>query len=270
VSASAEVRELCWRDEPQLAALARRLHSALAGWAEDWGLAVPDVHCRNSWEAEATTGGWLALAADNAGAIHVWLSSDADSLGEALFGSQQRGGAQSAPVAKGVGEDALAALRGAINGAMGWREATAPNAGEAAPPATDNQAWSGAVDVRCRIEGAQSFELRLHLRESAWPRPVRALKPGPQGGLGSLSMLLANQPVTVRARMADVTLSLGELMGLRLGDVLVTPQRLDVPLAIEAAQAAEDAAPLFSGRLAQRSGHMAIALASANDRADRQ
>jgi hypothetical protein len=270
VSTSAEVRDLCWRDEAQLAALARRLQAALAEWAGAWGLAAPDVRCCNSWQADATAPGWSALAVDSAATVHAWWRCDVDALGQALFGGSPRAVAPQGPVAKGVAVDALAALRTTITSAMGWTEATASSAYEAGPPASDHRAWSGAVRVQCRVEGIHPLDLQLHLHDGAWPRPARPLRPGPQGGLGSVSMLLANQPVAVRARMADVTLSLGELMGLRLGDVLVTPQRLDVPLAVEATHAAEGTAPLFSGRLAQRSGQMAIALAPASDRAGPQ
>jgi hypothetical protein len=273
VSVTADVRELCWRSETQLAALGRRLQAALTAWAEAWGLSTSDLRCRNAWEAR-TAASWLALAVDSAGAANVWWNGEAVGLGQAIFGGQQRGtvapqGGANAPVAEGVASDALEALRAAINGAMGWHGAGFGDV-SAAPPAADAKAWSGAVSIECRIQGVQMLDLKLHLRQDAWPRASQQGKPGPQGGLNSLAAQLADQPVAVRACMADVTMSLGELMGLQLGDVLVTPQRLDAPLAIEAGQGGDGASPLFSGWLAQRSGHMAVSLAPATERAERQ
>lgn len=267
MSGSGDSRDLCWRSEPQLAALARRLQAALAEWANAWGLSTAEVRCHNAWEAAAATAAWSCLAADPAGAAHVWWTGEAAGMGQALFGSTGTPqGTAPAPVAQGVAADALEALRAAVLGVMGWQGASDATL----PPQSDAKAWSGAVLAECRVHGVQALELKLHLRHSAWPIASAQTRPAAQGGLSPLSAQLADQPVAVRARMADVTLSLGELMGLQLGDVLVTPQRLDAPLAIQAGQGGDDTAPLFGGWLAQRSGHMAVALAPVNDRAERQ
>lgn len=270
---SADTRDLCWRSEAQLAALRRRLQAALTAWAEAWGLATSDLQCGNAWEVPAASVPWLAFAVDSTGGANVWWNGDAGGLGQAMFGGQRGAvapqGVASSPVAEGVAADAIEALRAAINGAMGWHGIGFSDV-TAVPPASDTKAWSGAVSIECRIQGVQAWDLKLHLRQDAWPRASQQAKAEPQGGLSSLGAQLANQPVAVCARMADVTMSLGELMGLQLGDVLVTSQRLDAPLAIEAGQGGDGSSPLFSGWLAQRSGHMAVALAPATERAERQ
>lgn len=267
MSESGDFRDLCWHGEAQLAALARRLQAALAEWAKAWGLSAAEVRCHNAWEAAAAVPAWSALAADPAGAAQVWWTGEAAGIGQALFGSTGVPPCTApAPVAQGVTSDALDALRAAMLGAMGWQGTSDASS----PPPSDAKAWSGAVLAECRVQGVQALELKLHLRQSAWPRASTQSKPAAQGGLASLSAQLADQPVTVRAWIDDVTLSLGELMGLQLGDVLVTPQRLDAPLAIRAAQDAQGAAPLFSGWLAQRSGHMAVTLVPVGNRVERQ
>lgn len=264
------VTALCWRTESQLSGLEARCLRALTAWADAWTLSIGGLQCRNAWQVQEAVAGsiqWRPLAKSSAGGAIVWLGSPTgdvqEALASALFGSNEPDAVGSAdssisPLAGGVATEALAALRTALVRAMGWDEDEAEPVSVALPPAQDSRPWSGAVRIDFKIGDA--MPMVLHMAASAWPSAGTPAKPlVGRPALRPVPAVLATHDLVVRALLADVPLSLGDLMSLRPGDVLVTPHRLASPLAVHL-HGSSAQAPLFAGRLTQRTGHMALAL----------
>ncbi|MGM9486037.1 FliM/FliN family flagellar motor switch protein [Ideonella sp. YS5] len=261
------VQSLCWRSAAQLDGLRTGLLAALDGWGRDWGLAVDGLQVDNAWQAPPVATAWQPLAVGANGRKVAWVGCDAPcvaALEQALFGAQPPAEHGAPALSRSLARDALAALH---RSAVDWLGAIAaeqdmPDDG---PPAGDSLAWSGAVRAVARFAGpdARPFSVSLHVRAEAWPRPGRGSSVAATAlpALSPLHEALVDEPVRLHARLADVPVTLGELVGLREGDVLVTGHRLADPLSLSAHEA--DATAVFAGRLVQRNGRMAVALVSA-------
>lgn len=257
-----DARALCWRSRRELDRLEARLREALDAWARDWGLGSPAVTLDNAWQASLSEEpAWQAMAADENGQSVAWLGHRDGrclALERLLFDSAPDANA-SAPLARAAADDALAALRGHLVKCLGAVHDAKPS--DSGPLPMDTRPWSGAVRAAIRLADASVEEtFWLHLHADAWPQPAaRPTGQGAQaGGLTELSLALADQPLKLQARLADVQVSLGELLGLREGDVLVTGHRLADPLSMTLPGG--EAAAVFHGRLVQRQGRMAVTL----------
>lgn len=122
--------------------------------------------------------------------------------------------------------------------------------------------WSGALCAKLPWCGT-SWSLQL-------PGPVvqrllrsaGAAASAPSGAavsspLVDLASALHAQALTLHARLSDVTLTLGELEQLAIGDVVRLPQRLDAPLQLMGPRDE----PLCEAWLGQQSGRVALELA---------
>lgn len=260
---SSAARSLCWRGPQPLQRMRTGLQEAMDGWARAWGLPVAGVELDNAWEAPTPDSvAWQPMAADADGAPIAWLGlrgAAEAGLEQLIFGTD-RPGSESPTLSRSLARDALSDLRRRLSQWLGAAPAGPAGSGDG-PPAADVRAWSGAVRATMDLQGADaSVALCLHVRAAAWPRPTgtrgtQSLSTWPP--LNPLPEALAAKPLQLQARLADVQVTLGELMGLREGDVLVTGHRLAEPLSVSS-QGSET--PVFSGRLVQRQGRMAVAL----------
>jgi len=258
-----DVRSLCWRSAEQLNRLCESLRVVLDSWARDWGLCRPAVTLDNAWQAhELTEVAWQPTATNRDGEVVAWLGRcepEHVALERLLFGVAPDVNV-STSLARSLAVDALAALR---RGLAKWLDAAPPSVDMVndVPLEADGRPWSGAVRANITLgEAAAGVSFALHVRANAWPRPGRAgvtqLSRAP--GLEPMSGALAAQPLKLHARLADVHVSLGELIGLREGDVLVTSHRLIDQLAITSPEG--ECPTVFRGRLVQRQGLMAVSL----------
>lgn len=117
-------------------------------------------------------------------------------------------------------------------------------------------AWSGTLSVHLEWCGTRCTLLLpgpvvQKLLRPAAPQPAVAPQP-----LAPLTDALQDQRLDVRARLRDVTLTLGELEQLSPGDVLLLPHRLDAPLQI----LGPDEEALCHAWLGQQAGRIALEL----------
>jgi hypothetical protein len=270
--ASNDVHALSWRSPEQLGRLRAGLQEELEAWSRDWGLTALTLQVDNAWQACAPTQTvWRPAALAPDGSTVAWIGQAEDAapaLESLLFGSAASApstAAEESTLSIGLAGDALAALKTRL---ARWLAATQAGSAPAiqSPPASDARAWSGAV-LACAGFGAGGSQLSLwlHVRSKAWPRAVASNVGAQRSTAPSLHALpdaMADRSLQLRARLTDVQATLGELMDLREGDVLVTAHRLADPLLVTPADREEPA--VFGGRLVQRQGRMALALVQAS------
>ena len=269
IAPAGAIRPLCWRSPQQLQRLTAGLQASLDDWARQWGVTAAQARLDNAWEDEAPAAGpWPPIAAGTQGEVVAWWSHQAAvplALERLLFGAPPAAGSSGSHgpgLSAALAGDALAALRRTLAQWLGAEEAAV--GASQVPPDHDWRPWSGAVLAELAFGPAQErLLLRLHVGAAAWPRqPSQAPAAKPMSpALASLPDALARQPLKLQARLADVQVTLGELMGLGEGDVLVTGHRLADPLSVSLPQ--RDAPTLYGGRLVQREGRMAVALTRA-------
>lgn len=137
-------------------------------------------------------------------------------------------------IANGLVEQAWAAWIERLCHATGHAGAGNAVAGVQTPSAP--MPWSGAVEIVFSM-GESDWTLQLNAHEvdyllaqtgyGASPASAGALRPG--GLLVSLPQALQNRTVRVTAELAPVTLSLGQLQSLSVGDVVSLSHSLDAP-----------------------------------------
>jgi Type III flagellar switch regulator (C-ring) FliN C-term len=259
VPSTGDVRALCWRSEAELHRLGTGLQAALDRWADGWGLSRPTIAVDNAWQAGAPTGMvWHPLASGGDGKLVAWLGhlEQGPMVLERLLFGVTTGANATASVARSLAEDALAALRHHV---VQWLGAEQPVSDMDDVPSADGRPWSGAVRAAITLEaGDGNASVWLHIRAGAWPLPGPRHPVSRVVGLSPINDALVGQTVKLQARLDDVHVSLGELIGLCEGDVLVTGHRLDAPLAITSPD--QEEATVFHGHLAQRQGRMAVTL----------
>ena len=77
-----------------------------------------------------------------------------------------------------------------------------------------------------------------------------------------LTTALSSQPMEVKAHFTPVLLTLGQIQGLQIGDVIPLAQRLDEPTELRLQIDAAQTYPLCAAWLGQRNGRMAAELAA--------
>lgn len=115
--------------------------------------------------------------------------------------------------------------------------------------------WSGQWSVRLDSDAV------LHLLEVSGGS-ARVSPPVPQTAMIPLTTALARQPMEVKAHFTAVSLTLGQIQGLRIGDVIPLAQNLDEPAELRLQVDADKTFPLCAAWLGQRTGRMAAELAA--------
>lgn len=250
LAAAPAARALRWHDEAALQRVAQRLGDGMAGWAQDWGLGTAEWVCRNAWdEPKGASAPWQALGAVDDGAA-VWLGQSPETLiaglSQALYGGAVAAGSLAQELAQQAAQALPSALAAALGGRLGHGDGAALDAACWRP-------WSGAVHATCRSAGVELCSLLI------WPQEQPEVPlASTRGALVSLSTALADHPQRVRATLHEVPLRLGDLMGLSLGDVLVTSHALTQPLRVDAVS--DTRKTYFSAHLGQHDGRMAVTL----------
>lgn len=274
----APVRDLCWRGESELAALADRLGAALAGWADAWGIRVAALACRNAWEERGPGASaprhWRAIGmgSDGTPLLHLGqeAATSADALATLMFGTapapRSSPNVQPPTLARTLAADAAVALEETLASALDVRAIAADRPHHDAPPAAA-RAWSGAVGVALQL-GVAGRTLRLEVRVAASLAPAsRSRGPGTagpsRGQLEPLREVLGERRIPLQAMLSATPMTLRHLLDLAPGDVIVTSHPLTAPLHVLAASPGPraDAAPLYAGRLSQADGQVALTLA---------
>ena len=266
-------RALRWHGAATLMRFEGRLRAALQTWSAGWGVAASDVRCELAWLAQEPAAlQWHALADSAAGETLAWIGSATGAVTEPLaallFGKlpPSAGNADAPTLADVVAVDAWQALRATLT--AGLQGSLLPAADQASrPPSADRRAWSGAVRATISL-GAEHWV--LHARAAAVDGLLesRSAAAGARPPLAALPKALERHRVGLQARLVDVPVTLGDLMALQAGDVLLTPHRLAEPLRVICH--GPSAPDLYAAHLAQRDGRMALVLcaspAAPNDR----
>lgn len=258
----AEARSLRWWTAQQLAALAATLEAELAGWSAAWGVPAGTVRAELAHAAAAAPGPWHGMAGAAAPAWHTMVAPA--QLRQALFAETRQAvhpegyGRLAEQLAQSCRDAWCAQL-------LRWtRPDGAPAAAcPAAPPASDQLAWSGAV--RLAIRGA-AWDQDVHLSAAAASRLMLPLAaPAASGAMPPLSNVreaLAARPVTLRLELAGLELDVGSLQQLAVGDVVRLPHLLSQPLTLHATEL-----PLqCAAYLGQRNGRYAVELSRADSK----
>ncbi|MGE4244218.1 FliM/FliN family flagellar motor C-terminal domain-containing protein [Ramlibacter sp.] len=148
----------------------------------------------------------------------------------------------------------------------GWVDLAAESAAStiharSTPPPELFLPWSGAVVLACAPDFwllvgpavVEAFLRRRGLRPSNRTSSTAALPSRPPAGRPVVPLLEAAAPlaVAVRVEFEPVTLSVGELMALRPGDVIALPHRIDQPL-LGKSEAGDRVCEAFLGRSGDR------------------
>ncbi len=216
-----------------------------AVWCADWGLPTPPK----------VPDGTADLTEDAARrALHAqW------------FGSGSAGGQLSAhpdntpTMAESVTAEAWDNWRSRLDSALGTG-ATAYGLGlHAEVPAR----WTGILDLRLPWwQGALPLRLSRHavsrlLQLDPTSPPILRPLPSPPG-LASVSVALGGRLLEARALLSPVCLTLAQLEGLQLGDVIALDHPLDVPVGVQLRHPGGDTTPLCRAWLGQKKGQMAL------------
>jgi hypothetical protein len=214
----AEARKLRSWSGSQLQALEGTLQRPLQEWQRDWGLAAAGaVRCsRTADDPQVHETRWQPVAPG------WWW--DAASAAGMLFGMADR---RQAPARS------LAAELDALAWADLWRRLAALSAGVAgaAGPADCLRPWSGDVIATLSLGGnAARLLLSGDQAEALLPGVAPIRTRAAQRAPLPLWEALAPLHCTLRAELAPVELSLGEVHALRVGDVIGLPHLLEAPL----------------------------------------
>lgn len=115
--------------------------------------------------------------------------------------------------------------------------------------------WSGQWSVRLDADSVMQLL-------GASGVPAKSPIPLPQTALIPLATALSSQPMEVKAHLSPVLLTLGQIQGLRIGDVIPLAQSLDDPTQLRLQIDAAQTFPLCAAWLGQRQGRMAAELAA--------
>ncbi len=226
---------------------------AYGAWCRDWGLVEAPVQVVEAGMAPDALG--RAAAAQ---ALRGWL------FGDAAASSATDGPDMAADIAAQAWSALQSALEGLAPEARESREAR--EAAEA--PA----AWSGALAVlfpwggkpwAWRLDG-DCVEALLGRHEP--PSSGGAARTGqepatPRSALAPLDQALRGHPVAMHIHLQPLTLSLGQLQSLALGDVIALDHPLASPAAARlAASGLETPQPLCAAWLGQSDGRLAVEL----------
>jgi hypothetical protein len=269
-------RPLRWWSAARLDAAVERLRAAMAPWARDWGLTLGDLGARNAVDGTAPSAPAALTLAHGAARLQAEGGAPVEQLHALLFGVPPPAVRVAPTLSDDTAAAAWAALLDALGAALPQQAAppaappaatsAAPSAAPAVPPHATAR-WSGhlRLDVSVVGEGsAMRLALLIHPSAAAeWcttaTGPVQTQ--APRQPLQRIDHVLADRSVRLAVLMDPVTLDLGTLQSLQIGDVLTLPHRLDQPLEVAAApDACQAASSVCQAHLGQRDGRLAIAL----------
>lgn len=236
---------------------AARLAAALEDWRGAWGGERPTLAVKAASERAnlARDAMWQWRAARRPDGTLVWIATQ-DGFGRAfaagLFGAQA-GWSASEPdlsIAGALGGEALAALSDAVWQGLGLGAVEPePLSADARPDAALFRHGFGGLLVELGWQAGRV--LLLCDGERAVPRgPAR-----PRPALAPLAGALRAVPAKLEVDLGEVTLSLGELQTLGVGDVLCLRAPLERPLEVKV-----EGRALARAQLGASDGHRAVAL----------
>jgi len=221
---------LAWSRRHRERAVAR-VRNEQAAWRTDWCLALPPAEAR-PLDADAARAGLL----------------------QDLAGDAPRGGAVlAAAVGAAAWADWLARMHALTGGHFDAH----------LPPARTG--WEGQLEVALPWwQGTWAVRLTAEAVRQVVPAdPVPASPPREPDPLQPAVTALANRVVELRAHFSPLTLTLGELESLRIGDVIPLAQGLHEPVQVLLQPGHEaGGVPLCSAWLGQRQGRLAAELAA--------
>ncbi len=243
-----------WGDSAK-AELCRVLREPLAAWGEAWlsrhtlstVVVVPNVSLPDDGDmAHAGSGGhWVAIRR---------LEADWRPAAAAVFGGEDGlGGAQSSPVTRSVLLDAGRDLIERLAHAAG---VTAAAGGEAA---LDCQPDSGALRVEARF-GALCLIIDIGGDAVAALTAKRVRPASAQVRLDRREAGIVTGQVTLEAWVGGAELTVGELAGLEVGDVIRLDSLPTAPLSLRT----RSGAVVARGHLGLKDGHKALQLSPQN------
>lgn len=276
---------LMWRTDDALQALAGDMASRLAPWAADWGLTL-SVRCVNAWQDEAIAlnddAGWQAYLQTDGAEPLVWVRPDAEpnvaaAVLHAVFGRHVAAAIEATETVAAEATDlALRALRTGFANALEEQRTTAANRAtlRAAHSATLSDAgalprheirrWSGALRMLIDLRGIGTAQLKFHVSAQVLPRSTSAAttRDTQRIALIAVNDAMADSPVSVHAMLQQTPMSLGDLLALQPGDVIVTSHALAEPLQL--VRLTDDtsvpATPLCAAALGMQGTARAVAL----------
>lgn len=156
-----------------------------------------------------------------------------------------------------------------------WQQVSDTVQAGAATDSWPPKPWSGALQINVPwgtgwlaigLGAAQVQQLLEHhapqsLRAPESPTKLQAQADSPRAPVQvDLLQAMATHVLQLRAELNEVELSLGQLQGLRVGDVVPLTHHLETPANI----ASQDGRTICLGWLGQQSGHVAVELAADN------
>lgn len=274
--AQAMPRLLRWWSPHDLSMIELKLLDVVERWADDWRVREVSVQCANAWQDEslrrATPATWYPSGFDADGWPSLWCAAPLDDVQRiveaAMFGRSVAeatpGELTSTPIASEVARKAAESLIDRLLeelGAVVWHGSA--DARPAANPSSEIRRWSGAVAVQLRLGGDASTAIGL-LVSGASLKPSKPSRPVPiaTGASFTVAEVLSHHLFTMRAMLNDVEITMGELLELRPGDIVMTPHRLSSALSVESVDDPMQGrpSPLFAAQLGRRGERMALAL----------
>lgn len=232
----------------QQAGVAAALAPAWRSWQQAWlphGASPDGVTCFDACEDGPS--GWELLGRDVDRC--AWVRLDTPALAEKLFAGSFTG--MHSALARAAALRARVALRAALAGAAGLPSCDE----ELPPPAGLFLKWRGATVVH--LQGEVPCDVLLNAECTAGLAGARTpvTKTSRREPVTGVAHALGECTLTLRVEISQCDLSLGELAGLRLGDVVALPQHLADPVRVLAA-----GAPVFAGWLGRVGAAKAIEL----------
>ena len=256
---SAVTRSTPWRWAPAATPLrawrhadfkrvAELLDTTLAQWAKDWDIrpeGVGPARCVPASGHAQRDAAWTLFAAGNAGAAWVLELAQGNGRLDALWTDA---GQANSPAVRSVAARATEDWRTRVAAAL----RLAPVSDGSGPAGAVWLSWSGALIAE--LPGSC-----MVLLEAGVVRGVlgRAASETARAPLVAVTEAMATRSLRVHVELDGCDLPLGELTGLRLGDVLRLRHSVGAPARVCHAPAG----PLFDGWLARSRGRRAIELA---------
>lgn len=251
-----QARELAWWSAGQLGALEARMGEAWLQWHRDWLGELPQgarVACANAHEADATRHAWQSVSAAQDG---VWIADLQHA--RALVAHELTG--ESEPAQDAVAAQlAGAAWAAALSTMQPWLASAEV---EAVPGGALFEPWSGAVVAQLPL-GTGAIALLLDASAVTRLAPVLPQAATPLPRLHPLGSAVHAGTARLSVELTECAITLGDLHGLAIGDVLRLDHELTRPLALRL-----DGATLCNARLGRRGIAKAVALAPLHEAAE--
>jgi len=231
---SPRARKLHWHSTVGLERARASLESCWRAWCREWGMEAtsttmvnafePGVDCEEPRWDSMMEGAWIGAPA----------RSPLSALRLAIFGAYD-----ASPATDGTCQSALDAWQTMLVKAVSHAGAIVPKGGNS-PEAGDLHRWSGATRVCFRAYAlGRSLELLLHLgrplSQALCGSLVSRQERRRATPLVPVTDALQRRPLRLRVGLDPLSLTLGELRSLQLGDVLTVPHPLERAFQVDVA-----------------------------------